>query len=219
MKTITQITVQQKNKGRCNLFLNGEYFCALDNFTAAKNGLKVGMQIEEDRICKIQEESEFNFAFDKLLGYISKYRKTKKQALEYLLGKGYTYPVAFKAVDKVCSYGYLNDGEFAETYVGANLAKKGKRLMAMELKRKGVDESSVQGALEDVDEKASARALAEKYVKNKQPSIELFAKCYRRLLSKGFSYDAASDAISYAKQLLKDSESGEVDDFDGEFNG
>lgn len=210
MKTITKITVQQKNKGRCNLFLNGEYFCALDNFTAAKNGLKVGVQIEEQRLCEIQEESEFNFAFDKLLGYISKYRKTKKQALEYLIGKGYTYPVAFKAVDKLCSYGYLNDGEFAQSYVSAYAGKKGKRLMAMELRHKGIAEADVCGALEGVNEKDGAAAVAEKYIKNKQKTPENFAKCYRYLLSKGFSYDAASDAISFLKRGENDFDDDDI---------
>lgn len=209
MKTITQITVQQKNKSRSNLFLNGEYYCALDNFTVVKNGLKTGMQIEEEKLAEIQEESEFSFAFDKLLGYISKYRKTKKQALEYLLGKGYTYPVAYKAVDKACSYGYLSDDDYAKTYVGDYSRKKGKRLMAFELKNKGVDEKHITAALENVNEKQSAKDLAIKYMKNKPLDLKTLSKCYRHILSKGFSYESASDAISCAKRYY--SENG--DDF------
>lgn len=208
MKTITQITVQQKNKNRSNLYLNGEYYCALDNFTVVKNGLKAGVEIEEEKLAEIQEESEFSFAFDKLLGYISKYRKTKKQALEYLLGKGYTYPVAFKAVDKVCSYGYLSDDDYAKTYVSDYSRKKGKRLMAMELKMKGVDEKHISSALENVDEKKNAKDVAAKYMKNKPLDVQTLAKCYRHILSKGFSYDSASDAISYVKKLY----SGDGDD-------
>ncbi len=213
MKTITQITVQQKNKSRSSLYLDGEYYCALDNLTVIKSGLKSGMQIEEEKLLEIQEQSEFSFAFDRLLGYISKYKKTKKQALEYLIGKGYAYPVAFKAVDKACSYGYLSDGEFAESYVSEYSAKKGKRLMAMELKAKGVDEKTVAKALGGVNEAVSAKKIALKFLQSKTAEgetcdidVQIIAKCYRRILSKGFSYEAASDAISYAKRVLSGDE-------------
>lgn len=219
MKTITQITVQQKNKSRSNLYLNGEYYCALDNFTVVKNGLKAGVEIEEEKLAEIQEESEFSFAFDKLLGYISKYRKTKKQALEYLLGKGYTYPVAYKAVDKVCSYGYLSDDDYAKTYVGDYSRKKGKRLMAMELKLKGVDEKHITAALENVNEKKSAKEIAVKYMKNKSLDMQTLAKCYRHILSKGFSYESASDALSYVKKIYGgDRDESLYDELSGEDN-
>ncbi len=217
MKTITQIIVQQKNKGRSNLYLDGEYFCALDNFTVVKNGLKAGVQITEEELCEIQEQSELNFAFDKLLAYISKYRKTKKQALEYLTSKGYTYSVAFKAVDKLCGYGYLNDADFAENYVNEYSSKKGKMLMAMELKRKGISEKNAAAALSAVNEKPSAKAIAFKYMKNKTKDKEYFAKCYRHVLSKGFSYEAASEAVSYVKNRFGEDFDGDLgDDFFGE---
>ena len=77
MKTITQVTLQQKNKKRSNLFLDGVYYCSLDNLLVVKYSLKPGTKITKQKLVEIQEENEFSYAFDLALGYISRYRKTK----------------------------------------------------------------------------------------------------------------------------------------------
>ena len=56
MKTITQVSVQQKNKSRSNIYLDGSYYCSLDNLLVIKYGLKAGVQIDEQRIIEIQDD-------------------------------------------------------------------------------------------------------------------------------------------------------------------
>ena len=129
MKVITKISVQEKNKKRSNIFLDGSYYCSLSNIVVLKNRLEVGQEIEEQTLCDIQEENEFSEALDLALGYISKYLKKKKQLIDYLMRKGYTYPVAFKVVEKLVSYGYVNDENFAKRYVESNCKNKGKMLL------------------------------------------------------------------------------------------
>ena len=60
----------------------------------------------------------------------------------------------------------------------------------------------MQEALADIeDESAAAARVAEKYLRNKEKTKENALKCYKYLLSKGFSYDTAKSAtdkiISY----------------------
>ena len=51
-------------------------------------------------------------------------------------------------------------------------------------------------ALENIgDETDSAVKIAEKYLKNKQKDKQNILKCYKYLLSKGFSYDTAKTAV------------------------
>ena len=73
MKVITKISVQEKNKKRSNIFLDGNYYCSLSNIVVLQNRLKVGQSIEEQTLCDIQRESESSEAFDLALSYISKY--------------------------------------------------------------------------------------------------------------------------------------------------
>lgn len=200
MKTITQVTIQQKNKKRSNLYLDGVYYCSLDNFLVVKYSLKAGVKITKQKLSEIQEENEFSHAFDLALGYISRYRKTKKQLIEYLFKKGYLPTLANKVVDKLSSYGYLDDKDYARAYAEQNSKTKGKMLIKMQLKAKGVDEQTANLAVENLgDETPQVIELAKKYLKNKEKDFKTLSKCYRYLLSKGFSYDAVSSAIDSLK--------------------
>ena len=56
--------------------------------------------------------------------------------------------------------------------------------------------SAAEEAIENVEnELDSAIRIAQKYLKNKEPCIESKQKCYRRLLSKGFDFDTAKEAV------------------------
>lgn len=195
-KTITALTVQAKNKNRSNLFLDGAFFCSLDNLIVVKYSLKAGIEIEQEKLQAIQEENEFSFAFDLALNYVSRFRKTKKQLIEYLLKKGYLYPLCCKVVDKLIGYGYVDDSDFARAFVEQNSKTKGKLLLKMQLQSKGVDKKCAEQAVENINETPQAIELAKKYMRNKEDTRENKAKCYRYILSKGFSYDSAHDAIN-----------------------
>lgn len=201
MKNVTAVTVQKRNKEKSNVFIDGSYYCALLNVTVVKYKIKAGSCIEDDEFERILCEDGESSAFELALGYVSKYAKSKKQTLEYLMRKGYAYPVAFKAIEKLCSYGYLSDDDFAESFVLQNKGANGKLLLKQKLRQKGIDEKCADRAINEhfEDEAESALRVAEKYMRNKERTYEGFGKCYRYLLSKGFSYDSASAAIDAIK--------------------
>ena len=128
MNEITAITPQIKDKRRCNIYIDGRFCCGLTLETTVKNRLKVGQSISPEHLAEIQMESEKNTAFDKALNFLSATRKTEKQVREYLSGKGYLSAVADYVVEKLRSYNFLNDGEYAEAYAEFASNRKGKRL-------------------------------------------------------------------------------------------
>ena len=190
MKTITDIKPQIKNKTRCSIFLDNAYYCGLELETVMRNRLKIGMGIDEDRLEKIQEESERSRALDKALGFIARSKKTEKQIGEYLAGKGYLPATIAYVMNKLKEYNFVSDSDYAEDYVGAHSANK--RLLKLELIRKGVSEKDMGTALGSLkDESENAARVAEKYMRGKDRTRENAAKCYRYLVSKGFDYDTA----------------------------
>ena len=48
MKTVTKIKIQNSDKNRVNLYLDGKFFCGLELETVVKNGIKVGTIITEE---------------------------------------------------------------------------------------------------------------------------------------------------------------------------
>lgn len=198
MKTITDIKTQVKNKKRASIYLDGAFYCGLDVATVLKNRLKIGMDIDEQKLVEIQMESELQACFDSALNIISGSIKTEREVYEKLVKKGYVSFVAKMAVDKVKSYGYLDDKDYAKRYVSTYSKTKGKRLIGLHLRQKGVSDEDVQNAvLEIKNQGESAKQIAEKYLKNKQVDRKLLQKCYNHLLQKGFDYDDAKYAISF----------------------
>lgn len=204
MKTITDLKPQVKNSKRVSVYLNGAYYCGLDLLTVMQHRLKVGMDIEESKIVEIQKSSEFEACFDSALNIISKSVKTEKEILDKLTKKGYLKEIIDEVLVKLRSYGFADDKNYAERYISTYKGVKGKRLLALELRRKGVKEVDSQEVLDGIEnEYKTALKIAEKYVKNKEKDLKTLQKCYKYLLSKGFSYE---DSLTAAKQVLGDND-------------
>ena len=77
MPEITQITVQTKNKKKCNLFVDGEFFAGVSIESIIKNGLKVGQHVDAKELTELLQENERAEALSKAADYISKALKTK----------------------------------------------------------------------------------------------------------------------------------------------
>ena len=199
MNEITAITPQIKDKKRCNIFIDGRFCCGLTLETTVKNRLKVGQTVTVEQLSQMQLESEKNTALDKALTHVSATRKTEKQVRDFLAGKGYLPMVIDYVMEKMRGYNFVNDSEYAEAYVDFSAAKKGVKLIKMELKNRGVAEADIDAALESVDEETqvqSALAILQKYMRSKTSDKETLMKAFRYLLGKGFFYDVAKSALS-----------------------
>ncbi len=198
MNEITAITPQAKDKMRCNIYIDGRFCCGMTLETVVKNRLKAGQIITEEALTNLQLESEKNTAFDKALTHLSATRKTEKQIRDFLTKKGYLPAVCDYVVEKLRSYDFLNDGEYAEAYADFAAKRKGGRLIRMELKGKGISDEAIDGALANLDESqelASATELVQKYMRGKPLDRDTLQKAYRYLMGKGFAFDTAKEAL------------------------
>jgi regulatory protein len=196
---ITAITPQTKDKTRCNIFIDGKFYCGLSLETAVKNRLKVGQVIVPRYLAKLQMECEKQKALDKALTHVSASRKTEKQVRDFLRKKGYLSIVCDYVIAKMREYNFLNDAEYAEAYVESVSKKKGGRLIRLELKRKGLEEADVDTAMETLDEETeieTAKKILDKYMRGKNSDRETLYKAFRYLMGKGFEYEIAKSALS-----------------------
>ena len=199
MNEITAITPQIKDKRRCNIFVDGRFCCGLTLEATVKNRLKVGQIITPERLAEIQLDSEKNTAFDKALTHISATQKTEKQVREFLQGKGYLPAVVDYAIEKLHSYNFLNDGQYAESYVESISKRKGSKLIRMELRSKGVSETEIDAALDALPverEIETAKGILEKYMRGKVCDKTTLQKACRYLLGKGYDYEVVKSALT-----------------------
>lgn len=199
LNEITAITVQVKDKSRCNIYVDGRFCCGLTLETVVKNRLKVGQEITQESLESMQLESEKATALNKALNYLSATRKTEKEIRTHLTKKGYLPAVISYVLEKLREYGFVNDSEYAEAYTESAAKRKGGRLIRMELKSKGLSEDAIDSAVSGLDskqEQETAARILEKYMRGKTADKQTLQKAYRHLIGKGFDYERAKEALS-----------------------
>lgn len=202
MAKITKITIQQKDKSRCNVELDGEFGFSLSADSLFINRLKVGDELTEKQVKEYTLDGEKSKALSKAISYVSKTLKTKKQVKTYLYSKGFTDNVVFYVCDKLIDYGYIDDYEFAKRFIEGNNKTQGKRLLSYKLMQKGVSKSIIDEVLSETEIPSNDNAvlLAKKHFKNKDKTIENLSKTYKYLIGRGFSYAETEKAISVLKE-------------------
>lgn len=202
MRKITAITAQERKKDRVNLFVDGEFFAGVSLETAMKLRLKVGDEVDTDGLNAILTESERAEAVQKAADYALKNLKTKRQVKDYLTRRGYSEETVWYAVDKLKEYGYIDDAEYSRRFIESTARRQGRRLTEYKLMAKGVKKEDITVAYEnaEVNDVENARALCEKYLKNKEKTKENVLKAYKYLIGKGFSYEQAESAIAPFKE-------------------
>ena len=199
---VTDIKPQAKNSKRVNLYLDGKFYCGLELFTVMKHRVKIGNDYTANEIIDIQIAEEEGVCLNYALNLLSKSVKTEKEIIAKLKKRGYVSEIIDNVIFKLKDYGYVNDEEFAEKYINSYSKNKGKRLLKSELKLKGVSDAIIENKFLSVEnELETAIKIAEKYVKNKPVDIKTKQKCYKYLLSKGFSYDDSKTAVDKVLSL------------------
>ena len=93
-------------------------------------------------------------------------------------------------------YGFTDDYAYCKAYI-SGCCGRGKRLIEADLVKRGASRSAIDKALSEVEESGEeARAVAEKYLRGKERTRENLYKAVKYLVSRGFSYDTAKDAVN-----------------------
>ncbi len=197
MSEITGILPQKKDATRCNIYLNGSFYCGMKLEVVIKNRLKVGQDVELSYLDALQLESEKATALDKAMTHLSSSMKTRRQVSDFLRKKGYVDAVVEYVLEKLEGYGFVDDGEYARQYVGSASKTKGRRLIALELQKKGISADAAQAAVENIQgEEDAALKILQKYMRGRTADRETLYKAFRYLLGKGFEYDTAKSALT-----------------------
>lgn len=214
MAQITDIAEQVKDKTRRSVYVDGKYYCSMNATTLAEQRLEAGMFVDEAELDRIQQTAERADALEKALRYISVCMKTEKEVYTYLQKRGYVAAVCAYVVERLKDYRYIDDSEYSESYLRNKRAGKGSRLLAMELRQKGIDECVVENALESLgDETDAAQSVLARYMRGKSLERTELAKGFRYLLRKGFDYDTAQSAVNRLRSQADDfDDSGESDE-------
>lgn len=194
MAEITSIEPQVKDKNRCNVYIDGRFYCGIKLEVAIKYHLKAGMHIEKSQLDEIQLETEKSQAMDKAMTHLSATMKTERQMRDFLAKKGYTEAVCDYVIEKLQYYKFVDDYSYCTAYV-KSVSGKGKRAIEADLIKRKANKDAISSALEDYEEDENdAFEILQKYLRGKEINKVNVLKGYKYLLSKGFGYDTAKSA-------------------------
>jgi regulatory protein len=134
--------------------------------------------------------------------------RTRSELAGQLTKRGYPDDVSARVLDRLVDVGLVDDEDFAEQWVRSRHANagKGKRALAVELRKKGVDDEVITSALADIDSDAE-RSRAEQFVAEKLRRERLTdeaddPKVARRLVGmlarRGYGQSMAFDVVKVA---------------------
>lgn len=198
MGIITEMSVQKRNKKRVNIYIDGEFKCGLEAFTALSEGLKVGKEISDKELERVQLASDGEAAFSKAANYLGVRMRSKNEIISYLQGKDYSNYVIRDVIEKLIKYHYINDEVFVREYVAiASKTRSGRRIKA-DLMRMGIDAKMADERLEGLDGQAEAAdKAAKKYLRSRAFDKNKLAA---HLGSKGFDWDIIRGAVDRAAE-------------------
>lgn len=204
MSEITSIEPQVKDKARCNVYVDGRFYCGIKLEVAIKYHLKAGMHIEKSQLDEIQLETEKSQALDKAMTHLSATMKTTKQMRDFLAKKGYTEAVQDYVLERLEYYKFIDDFAYCRAYV-ESVHGKGKRAIEMDLIKRGANRKAIEAVLSETEEDGDeALAVLQKYLRGKASDKQTLYKGFKYLLSKGYDMDTAKSALEKYGEVDED---------------
>lgn len=197
-RRITSLKVQKKNPNRVSIYLDEEFAFGVSRIVAA--WLRVGQELSEEKIAELQDQETKEAAMQRALLLLS-YRPHSEAEIRQKMKKGGFDPdVITKVLDRLRELGLVRDQSFAREWVEnrSALRPRSRRMLAYELRQKGVAQEIIDQALETTSEDEDLAFQAATKYAHKLEGKE-WQEFYRRLMSflarRGFSYEIANAVV------------------------
>jgi regulatory protein len=166
----------------------------------ASKRLRPGMELEKEQWLRIVAENDKKEAFLKGLQYVSRKKCSVRELCELLARKGFCEEAIESAASKLAQYGYVDDREYARSYM-ASSAGKGRLRTSFELSRKGISPELIEEFSKSPEkELGECLATAERFLKGSAPQdAKAKQRLYRHLCYRGFDRETISQVLAALK--------------------
>lgn len=159
---------------------------------------------DKDRVIKNLDRARQR-TFDRAVNLLTYKPRSIKELRTRLMEKEWTNSaIVDEVIQKLESYGYLNDAQFAKSFAASKLRQKpvGKRMLKQKLAERKLDKETVAEAIEkafeetpesEIIDRAVEKRLRIKGVPKERNDIKKF---YDFLLRQGFSYELVREKMS-----------------------
>ena len=197
-KRITSLQVQKRNNKRLNIYLDGEYAFGLSRYVAA--WLQVGQDLTEEKITALLADDAVESAYQISTKFIGYRMRTTSELDKHLTKKGIEQPVIGQVIERLNENGMLNDEGFAKMWIEnrSEFRPRSQRLLALELRRKGINSETIQNVIERTPPEDELAYLAAKKRIRRYEHLDwqdFQRKLGSHLARRGFSYSTIKPVV------------------------
>jgi regulatory protein len=198
---ITSLRFQKHSSDRVNVYLDDRFAFGLPAVEAAR--LRVGQTLDDLEIAGLRSLDVEQKAYDRAVRFLA-YRPRSEAEVRKRLERSDTDPDVIEAViERLKAQSYLDDAEFARFWVEGRqrFRPRSAVVLRQELRRKGLDDSTIAPAVAELDALAAAieagrpRALRMAGLAGSDP-ILFRRKMSDFLLRRGFDYDVVREVVA-----------------------
>lgn len=208
-----RLTLKEGKNNKLHIMLDGNYAMTADAEFAAMYGLRDGTELSGEQLDALESAVNARRAFNKASELLARRDHSEKELLFKLRQRGFS-DGAQQAIEKLKSYGCVDDCRFAESYASElqRLRHFGKRRIEQELMKKGVDRSIISETLEQMEFGTDelVELINRKYYRNLNDEKGV-QKTINALIRAGYSFSQIREALKTVEE-----EKENKGDFDGE---
>ncbi len=151
MRQITRLVIQERDKERVNVHLDGEFAFGLALNEAIH--LKVGQLLSDADIEALQSEDAYHKAYQRVLDLLSRRPYSTGEVQRYLHQKKVAPHHTERVITRLTEVGLLDDLAFARFWIENRETFQPRSAIAIryELRQKGVDAVTIDQALDEGD--------------------------------------------------------------------
>lgn len=210
---ITNLSAQQRDPNRVNVFVDGKYTFSLDVSQVVSLGVKVGREYDEQELAELEQESQFGKLYGRALEYCLMRPHSAREVRDYLWRKtratryrskktgemkerpGVSQALADRVFERLVEKAYIDDEAFTRYWVEHRNQAKGmsRRKLEAELQAKGVSREIIERHIQR-SERNDADEL-QKMIAKKRRKYPDDQKLMHYLARQGFSYDDITSAL------------------------
>lgn len=199
MNKITKLTTGKSRQNRVNVFLDGKFTFSLLAEVAVKEGLQLEQELSPSQIKALVGSDRYHRCLNTAIRYLGYRPRSESELRQRLQQRGFDIDCIEKTLATLKEQGLVDDAAFARFWIEnrESFSPRSRWLNKLELQRKGLDSSTIEQVVGEVDDSDSAyRAALNKARRLSLSDYQLFRRRLGEYLKrKGFGYEVINETI------------------------
>ena len=208
MKKVTTLRLGRGRGKRVSVYLDGRFAFSLGAEVVVKEGLEVGQELANEQIEALARSNNLYRCLNAATHYLSYRPRSEFELRERLYRRGFNGDSVEAVLSKLKEQGLVNDEDFAGFWKDnrQSFSPRSRWLTALELRRKGVAEETINQVVSTVSDDDSAyRAALSKARRLPVSDYENFRhRLGGYLKRRGFSYGVINNTVERLWQKMRE---------------